>query len=115
MSIKNLTPHAVRIFSLDGTAEIITVPPSGSIARVSVTRVPSRSGPVTILDGREIPVMVTTYGDVTGLPNEELTQWLIVSAMVRAALPERRDLLSPGELIRDESGQPIGCRGLDGI
>lgn len=37
--------------------------------------------------------------------------YIITSMVVRTANPRRIDLLSPGELIRDDNGQPIGCRG----
>ena len=35
----------------------------------------------------------------------------IVSGMV-AAMVERDDVMSPGPLLRDEEGRPIGCKGL---
>ncbi len=55
----------------------------------------------------------TEYGEVTGLPDPQEGVLYIVPAMVRNALPERTDLASPGALIRNEQGQPIGCDGLD--
>ena len=36
---------------------------------------------------------------------------LIVSTLVKNASPDRKDLVSPGELIRNEAGQPVGCKG----
>jgi hypothetical protein len=38
--------------------------------------------------------------------------WLIVSALVAQAHPERSDLLFPDELVRDSAGKVIGCRRL---
>lgn len=40
--------------------------------------------------------------------------YLLVSAMVREALPLRKDLVSPGQLLRDDDGNVIGCLGLVG-
>jgi hypothetical protein len=31
--------------------------------------------------------------------------------MVLSACQGRKDLLAPGELVRDEAGKPTGCRG----
>lgn len=121
MTLVNLTPHAVRIFSTDGKTELVTVPPSGSVARVAVSRV--ETGVIPIEWDAErllaqdplagLPVFVGQYGAVTGLPDTITGTIYIVSAMVRAAVPSRRDVMSPGELIRGADGQPVGCRGLE--
>jgi hypothetical protein len=121
MNLINLTPHAVRIFAADGKTELVTVPPSGTVARVAVTR--QETGVVPIewdaerLLARDplagIPVFVGSYGQVENLPAPVMGTIYIVSAMVRQAVPTRRDAMSPGELIRDEKGQPTGCRGLE--
>ncbi len=103
--IKNLTPHAVRILGADGT-EITTIAPSGVVARVAVSR-----QSIAPVDG--IPVSVCAYGAVENLPAEEVGTILVVSGMVRAAATGRRDVFSPGELVRDAAGQPVGCRGLE--
>lgn len=107
MEIVNLTPHNIRILSSDKITEIINVPPSGIIARVTVTR--TQAG--VIAPG--IPIFVSQYGDVTGVPTPTTKIVYLVSAMVRQALPNRMDVLSPGELVRGTDGQPIGCCGLD--
>jgi len=120
MKLMNLTPHKVRV--LDGDErEILTILPSGPVARVSVTR--QQMGVIPLSDdaakvmanlrGAVIPVFVGTYGEVTDLPASEPGTIYIVSAMVRQAMPHRRDVMSPGELVRGEDGQPVGCRGLE--
>lgn len=121
VTIRNLTPHAVAIYGADGTTHLLTVPPSGTVARVAVTR--TETGLVPIEADAErilahdplagIPVYVGEYGDVQDLPPPSRGTVYITSAMVRAAVPTRRDVLSPGELIRNEAGQPVGCRGLE--
>lgn len=105
----NLTPHAITIVSDGGNS--VTVPPSGEVARVTTTtrRLGSSGG---------VQFFAQETGETTGLPPEVPSEHgghlrvFIVSSLVRLAHPERRDLASPGELIRDKSGQPIGCRGL---
>lgn len=121
MNMVNLTPHAVRIFDADGKTELVTVPPSGTVARVAVTR--QETGVVPIewdaerLLARDliagIPVFVGIYGEVENLPSPSTGTIYISSAMVRESVPTRRDVMSPGELIRDVKGNPIGCKGLD--
>lgn len=106
MNIINLTPHAITVLGQNGEV-ILAIAPSGQVARVSQTReiVGSING---------IPVYRSKYGAVTGLPESVDGVALIVSALVRLASPGRADVYSPGELVRDASGQPIGCRGLEG-
>lgn len=108
--IINLTPHDVTIFDDDGKTKLATIPPSGDVARVSMTR--QQTG-VVKFSGMIVPVFVSTAGEVTGLPDAQDGAIFLVSALVRLALKDRRDVFSPGELIRDDNGQPVGCRGLE--
>lgn len=59
-----------------------------------------------------IPIYEAVYGDVVGLPEEKDGVVYIVSGMVNAAAEGRGDVYSPGSLIRDDEGRPVGCRGL---
>lgn len=106
MQIKNLTPHDINIVGENG--EIRTFPKSGICARVSV-----ETKKVFTVEGVE--VMKETLGDVVDLPDEQDTVFLLVSRLVAdAALKanqNRKDLLVPGGLMRNEAGQIIGCRG----
>lgn len=106
MEIQNLTPHAVTIFDNDGKTILATVRPSGDVARVTMSRTQTDSV-------GSIPVFVSTAGDVTGLPPAGNGTVFIVSALVRLAVPTRKDVFSPGELIRNDQGQPVGCKGLE--
>ena len=103
MRLVNLTPHSITV--LGGVAPLVLAP-SGSVARVAAVATPC--GTV----GEGIPLARLTYGEVTGLPDQQDAVLLVVSGLVRAALPARTDLASPGELVRDAAGQPVGCRGL---
>jgi hypothetical protein len=105
MNFINLTPHALNIFDSQGENLVIELPPSGSVARVS-------SSYQQVGEESDVPLFVTEYGDVEGLPEPASDTICIVSLLVRAALPDRIDLASPGDLIRDDQGHPVGCKGL---
>ena len=95
----NLTPHTVNEVE-SGQA----FPPSGEVARVSTTNeVVGEAGGVNLY--------ATSYGDVVGLPAPQDGTMYVVSGLVRAAVPERHDVVSPGALVRNEAGQPTGCSG----
>jgi hypothetical protein len=79
--------------------------PTGIVPRLTQTSVEAG-----YFDG--ITLIRTEYGKVFDLPDEQEGTLLIVSAMVRLALPNRTDLASPGDLIRDEAGNIIGCKNL---
>ena len=102
MNFINLTPHALNIVQADGS--VYTLPPSGQVARVATTRTV-----VNEIDGVEI--YETQFGEVEGLPERNGQDLLIVSALV-AQRANRPDVYSPGELVRNDAGQVVGCRGL---
>ena len=106
MKIVNLTPHALSIYG-EGE-QVLNVPPSGNVARLAVTR--QHLNPV-IVDGVKLPVSRPTLGAIEGLPEPAANTIFVVSALVAEAA-KRPDVMSPGELIRDASGRPIGARGL---
>lgn len=97
----NLTPHALTIHTPDG---IVPLPPSGQVARVATVE-------TTAPDHDGIPVVVTSYGQVVGLPGPIEGVMYIVSGIVADAA-RRPDVASPGALVRGPDGQPTGCRGL---
>lgn len=99
--IINLTPHEVSVILED---RAIHFPVSGTVARCDCSK--NRIG---ILDG--IPINKSTYGDVSGLPKQADGVYYIVSSFVANALPERKDLLYPDDLVRDDTGAVIGCKG----
>jgi len=104
-SFVNLTPHTINVLDADGN-QLLAVDPSGTKARVDVQRTK-----IGAIDG--VPIYSTTYGDVKGLPAPKSGVNYIVSGMVRDAVPDRDDVVSPGLLVRDDSGRPIGCQGFD--
>jgi hypothetical protein len=102
MKIVNCTPHTPNIIAISG--EVVTVQPSGTVARVKSSRVE-----IYQIDG--IVIEMVAYGEVENLPEPADDTVYIVSMLV-AQRAKREDIFSPGELVRDESGQPIGCKGL---
>lgn len=97
MRILNYTPHKIDIVGFDPI-------PSDGEARVSES--------ITIVDTiNGINVISKNLGVVVGLPEESDDIVYIVSLMVSQALPNRKDLLIPGELIRDK-GVVVGCKNL---
>lgn len=105
MKFVNLTPHAINIVREDDEELIATIPPSGTIARVNMTR--KQIGEVC-----GIPTFVTQYGEPTGIPEPSEDTIYIVSSLVVQALPDRPDVWAPGDLVRDGEGRVIGCVGL---
>ena len=101
--IKNLTPHPVNICNNAG--DIVRVFQSEGLVRLKATTVVAGE-----IDG--IPVTKTEFGQVEGLPEFQEGVFIVVSQLVKNALPSRFDLLVPAEVVRDEKGNIIGCKSL---
>lgn len=102
-SFVNLTPHDITM--VFGDNQTLTIPKSGDIARLS-------SKNIVVDTFGDIQLVKTTFGDTTGLPDKKHNTFFIVSALVRQANADRDDLVSPGDLVRDDNGNVIGCRNL---
>ena len=99
VEVVNLTPHEIT------EAESgISFSPSGQVARVE-----TESKKIEKIGG--IQLYSRSFGQVIDLPEPRPNTLLIVSALVLEAAKNRQDLLAPGELVRDEKGRPIGCKG----
>ena len=106
MELVNCTPHEINVVREDGS--ILSIKASGFVPRCSQTEVK-----VASVNG--IAITRQTFGEVVNLPEERPEVFLVVSRMVADAVKGRKDLLVPGPLVRDENGQPCGCRGLSVI
>ena len=95
----NLTAHTITEVTTG-----VSIPPSGRVARV-------KSSTNKVAEFVGYPIFESTFGQVEGLPEPQEGVMYIVSALCLRACPERDDLLSPGNLLRDESGRPAGCVG----
>jgi hypothetical protein len=95
----NMTPHAIRV--KEGY-DVTTYPPTGDVARVTV-----RNEQLNSINGAAVNRPV--YGTVEGLPAyQKEGMFYIVSMLVRAALPDRKDLISPDSgptAVRNDDGQ----------
>ena len=102
--VVNLTPHSVSI--LNDSNETVTVIASSGNARCK--QVDTRHAATV----NNIPLSSTSFGKVEGLPEEKKGIYYIVSRLIRTALPSRKDLLVPNEIVRNEKGQIVGCKSL---
>jgi len=100
MKFVNLTPH--EIYEVNTGMRL----PSRGIARVkSATQVVDNIKGVTIYRS-------TFEGTIEGLPDPVDGIVYIVSALALNAVPKHRnDVVAPGNLVRDDQGQPVGCSG----
>lgn len=101
--IMNLTPHTVNVCDPNGVI-------SKSFESEGIARCSQSTSQIGVIDG--ISITSTVFGEVEGLPKEKNDVFFIVSRLVLNACPNRKDLLVPNELIRDEEGRIIGCMSL---
>ena len=83
----------------------IFIPASGNVIRLAAET-------VNVGNHDGIPLTETIFGSPTGLPAQAPGTLLIVSQLVKSALPERTDLVVPAEVVRDAAGNIIGCKSL---
>jgi len=98
MKIRNFTPHTVNLLG-ENEASF----KSEGIARCATTSV--KTGEIA-----GAPIFRTSFGEVTGLPEPKENVFIIVSGLVLSASSERKDLICPNDLIRDEKGRVVGCK-----
>ena len=104
----NLTPHNINIIREDGRL-ILALPRSGRVARCDEE---VEDLGTLMVDGVEIPIIRKSLGKVENLPEPQARVFYIVSLAVAKAVPERDDLLVPGQAVRDEQGRIIGTSAL---
>ena len=103
MQFVNLTPHRINVFD-QSEEEVISIEPSGQVARVE-----THQKEVGTLDG--VPIFEQKVGEVKGLPEPEEEVIYITSSFVEGEV-SREDVYSPGNLLRDDNGRPVGAIGL---
>jgi hypothetical protein len=101
--IVNFTPHPITI--VDGMNKVIRTIESSGLIRLAAKTVSDGN-----IDG--VPTSKTVFGEPEGLPDFVDGTFIIVSQLVKSALPKRADLLVPAEVVRDEKGNIIGCKSL---
>lgn len=112
----NLTPHKINIHGTNGT---LAVEPSGKSLRVSseskLVRVDQGIEFYSVDYGAVEMIDNDTKGVVGSLPDNQDGVVYIVSGQCLEAVKQmtsRNDFAAPGELVRDDKGQPVGCKGL---
>ncbi len=103
MTIKNFTPHP--IFICNNAGEVTRVIQPEGLVRLKAVTVPAGE-----IDG--VPLTRTEFGQPEGLPEFQEGVFIVVSQLVKTALPSRSDLLVPAEVLRDEKGNIVGCKSL---
>lgn len=130
MKIKNLTPHAICIFTASqcveekkgnyttlilkaGEKPILTIEPEVQIARVYSKTI--YTDPIEI-NGVSIPQAKVVFGEVDGLSNLEEDTLYIVSAITVNALKahskDTKQLRLVADTVRNEQGQIVGALSL---
>lgn len=105
MKIINLTPHEVKLVDDKGAVKKV-FPESGKFIRlVENTSIIEKME----YDGVTIPYTRTTMGAADYLPPEVPGVQYIVSRSVAEAL-RRNDLVFPNQILRNGSGNIVGCR-----
>lgn len=116
ITFANLTPHSITVRQADGDS--VTIPASGSVARLDETRTPTEE--IALSNGTAILTDRVQHGDVYVLtaqgeklpfPHRRTNTVYIVSALVAQKMA-RGDVYAPGKLIRDDEGRVVACEGL---
>lgn len=109
MKLVNLTPHALNLMPSGPAGPVVTIPPSGQVARCAVDR--KQVDTVTV-KGVTVPVNQTQFGAVSDLPAPRPDTIYVVSTLVAQAVPGRRDVFIVDDAVRDDQGRIIGARAL---
>lgn len=107
--IINLTPHDITVLRANGTQITYQANPHRAVARVAQTL-----QVVGLLDGDDVIAAQTQWGDVVDLPApDDGTIWLVSALVAQKAWQDgRTDVVCPGSLVRDQSGNVVGCQHL---
>lgn len=105
--IINMTPHPIQVLAKhDGFfTNLMNFPKGESSIRLAMSTVAMEA-----IDG--VATSTTVFGEPQGLPEYNEGVFYIVSQLVKSALPQRRDLLVPAEVVRDANGVILGCLSL---
>ena len=119
----NFCPHTVTVLGgcfncpalgcYVGGKEILSIPPSGTVATVVFDNAPRDS---IAYGGTEIMRCAQTVRALTpSIPNEEGTWYIVPSLFATMAAARGEDtshLLTPHGIVKDEKGRTVGCVGL---
>jgi hypothetical protein len=103
MYFENFTPHSVTLVR---SGEPVVVFPSIGVGRCAVA--PQTLDTISTDFGGVVIASAPAFGPVEGLPEAREGVMLIVSRLVASAAG-RDDLVVPDGIVRDGSGNIIGC------
>lgn len=95
----NLTPHTLVI---KVGVEYVKIPPSGKVARVCTRE-------FEVFQLRGFPFVKQLQTRVVDLPEQQEGVFYITSAIVRKAVSDRWDVISPGKTRRDNNSRVISA------
>ena len=112
--VRNYTPHDIDVYYDEGN--VVVTYPSVGVARVTERKYHAETIVAQDYDDDVfIPITYKSFGEVTGLPDDNYENGrpvlYIVSGYVKSALPDRHDLITPDDPVRNADGKIIGCRG----
>ena len=106
VEVINLTPHACTVMDEQGNT-ILNFNPSGKIARL----LEEYSQPQSLEIGSvNVQAFIKTVSATVDLPEPQDGVCFFVSFLVADANPHRRDLVFPGQAVRNEKGQIVGIK-----
>lgn len=103
--IINASPHAIHILGPGNT--IVRVFPKSN----GMIRVKEEIKEAGTING--VPITHTKWGECDEVPAYCEGTYYIVSQLVKNALPHRKDMLVPKNIVRDPDGNIMGCMSLD--
>lgn len=107
-TIINKTPHSINFYYGD---KIYTFKSDESPCRITSTE---EDGSCIKCghwqDFIELPIKKIKYGKTENLPEQNNWAYYIVSSIVKANNPDRKDLIVPNDFVRDDKGNIIGCK-----
>lgn len=113
----NLTSHPIHILGVDCKTVVLTIPSTG-LVRLKANTVWVGTMGLNGMEGFDrftnggVRFTATEFSEPEGLPEPVEGTYLIVSQLVKTALPNRKDLVVPAEVIRDTNNNIVGCRSL---
>jgi len=116
MKIRNLTPHPITLANGDTS---ITIQPEPVPARCA--QIDEVVGEVALTDSTytdfSVPIVRSTYGEITGLPEPQEGVIYVTSLLVAqaAAAQGRRDVFAVGRPIRDAQGRIVAAGALTAV